>query len=142
MSSLTTSTAWTALIEHHNETKNILLRDSFNADNNRHNKFSLRFNDILFDYSKNRITDQTLPLLIDLAKHAGLDEKIKAMFSGAEINKTEHRSVLHTALRNRSNQPVYVDGQDVMPQINSVLAQMRTFSDRVRSGEWKGYTGK
>ena len=142
MSSLTTSTAWTALITHHNETKNILLRDSFNADNTRHAKFSLHFNDILFDYSKNRITDQTLPLLIDLAKHAGLDAKIKAMFSGAEINKTEHRSVLHTALRNRSNQPVYVDGQDVMPQINSVLAKMRTFCTRVRSGEWRGYTGK
>ncbi|MDI1231513.1 MAG: glucose-6-phosphate isomerase [Methylobacter sp.] len=142
MSFLTSSTAWTALKKHHNETKNILLRDSFNADNNRHIKFSLHFNDILFDYSKNRITDQTLPLLIDLAKHAGLDEKIKAMFSGAEINKTEHRSVLHTALRNRCNQPVYVDGQDVMPQINSVLAQMRTFSTCVRSGEWRGYTGK
>ncbi len=142
MSSLTTSTAWIALKKHHNETKNILLRDSFNADKNRHAKFSLHFNDILFDYSKNRITDQTLPLLIDLAKHVGLDEKIKAMFCGAKINSTEHRSVLHTALRNRSNQPVYVDGQDVMPQINSVLAQMRTFSDHVRSGEWKGYTGK
>jgi len=142
MSSLTTSSAWTALIKHHNETKNILLRDSFNTDPNRHTKFSLRFNDILFDYSKNRITDQTLPLLIDLAKHAGLDAKIKAMFCGAKINNTEHRSVLHTALRNRSNQPVYVDGQDVMPQINSVLAQMRTFSSRVRSGEWRGYTGK
>ena len=142
MSSLTSSTAWTALINHHNETKNILLRDSFNADKNRHTKFSLHFNDILFDYSKNRITDQTLPLLIDLAKHVGLDAKIKAMFCGAKINNTEHRSVLHTALRNRSNQPVYVDGQDVMPQINSVLAQMRAFSTRVRSGEWRGYTGK
>jgi glucose-6-phosphate isomerase len=142
MSSLTTSTAWTALINHHSETKNILLRDSFNADPNRHLKFSLHFNDILFDYSKNRITDQTLPLLIDLANHAGLKEKIKDMFCGAKINNTEHRSVLHTALRNRSNQPVYVDGQDVMPQINSVLAKMRTFSSRVRSGEWRGYTGK
>jgi glucose-6-phosphate isomerase len=142
MSSLTTSTAWAALKIHHEETKNILLRDSFNNDANRHAKFSVLFNGILFDYSKNRITDQTLPLLIDLAKHAGLDEKIKAMFCGAKINSTEHRSVLHTALRNRSNQPVYVDGQDVMPQINSVLAQMRTFSTCVRSGEWKGYTGK
>jgi glucose-6-phosphate isomerase len=142
MSSLTTSTAWTALIAHHSETKNFLLRNLFNADNNRHAKFSLQFNDILFDYSKNRITDQTLPLLIDLAKHAGLDAKIKDMFSGEKINNTEHRSVLHTALRNRSNQPVYVDEQDVMPQINSVLAQMRTFSTCVRSGEWKGYTGK
>ena len=142
MSSLTSSTAWTALIKHHSETKNILLRDSFKGDKNRHDKFSLHFNDILFDYSKNRITDQTLPLLINLAKHVKLEEKIKAMFCGAKINNTEHRSVLHTALRNRSNQPVYVDGQDVMPQINSVLAQMRAFSTRVRSGEWKGYTGK
>ena len=142
MSSLTTSTAWTALKKHHEETKNILLRDSFKTDNNRHAKFSLHFNDILFDYSKNRIIDQTLPLLIDLAEHVGLNAKIKAMFCGAKINNTEHRSVLHTALRNRCNQPVYVDGQDVMPQINSVLAQMRTFSSCVRSGEWKGYTGK
>jgi len=142
MPSLTTSTAWTALKTHHDETKNILLRDSFNTDGNRHTKFSIHFNNILFDYSKNRITDQTLPLLIALAKHAGLDAKIKAMFSGAEINKTEHRAVLHTALRNRSNQPVYVDGQDVMPQINTVLAKMRTFSTCVRSGEWRGYTGK
>jgi glucose-6-phosphate isomerase len=142
MSSLTTSTAWTALKTHHDETKNLHLRDIFHANNDRHSRFSLRFNDILFDYSKNRITDKTLPLLIDLANHAGLAVKIDAMFSGAKINNTEHRSVLHTALRNRSNQPVYVDGQDVMPQINSVLAQMRTFSDRVRSGEWRGYTGK
>jgi glucose-6-phosphate isomerase len=142
MSSLTTSKAWTALIKHHNETKNILLRDCFKTDKDRHNKFSVTFNDILFDYSKNRITDQTLPLLIDLAEHAGLREKIKAMFCGAKINNTEHRSVLHTALRNRSNQPVYVDGQDVMPQINNVLAKMRAFCERIRSGEWKGYTGK
>ena len=142
MSSLTTSRAWTALKFHHEETKNLCLRNSFNLDSNRHAKFSAHFNDVLFDYSKNRITDQTLPLLIDLAIHAGLDEKIKAMFSGAEINKTEHRSVLHTALRNRSNQPVYVGGEDVMPQINSVLAQMRAFSTKVRSGEWLGYTGK
>jgi glucose-6-phosphate isomerase len=142
MSSLTTSTAWAALKKHHGETKTILLRDSFNSDHSRHDKFSLHFNDILFDYSKNRITDQTLPLLIDLAQHAGLGEKIKAMFCGAKINNTEHRSVLHTALRNRSNQPVYVDGQDVMPQINSVLEKMRIFCARVRSGEWRGYTGK
>ena len=142
MSSLTTSTAWIDLKAHHDETKIIHLRDSFNADSSRYTKFSLRFNDIIFDYSKNRITDQTLPLLINLAKHAGLDKRINEMFSGKKINNTEHRSVLHTALRNRSNQPVYVDGQNVMPQINSVLAKMRTFSACVRSGEWRGYTGK
>ena len=142
MSSLTTSTAWIDLKAHHDETKIIHLRDSFKADSSRYTKFSLRFNDIIFDYSKNRITDQTLPLLINLAKHAGLDKRINEMFSGKKINNTEHRSVLHTALRNRSNQPVYVDGQNVMPQINSVLAKMRTFSACVRSGEWRGYTGK
>jgi len=142
MSSLTTSKAWTALQSHYHQIKNDSLRDAFNKDTNRFNKFSVNFNDILFDFSKNRITDQTLPLLIELATHAKLDEKIIAQFSGVKINTTEHRSVLHTALRNRSNQPVYVDGQDVMPEINHVLAKMRTFCASVRSGSWKGYTGK
>ena len=142
MSSLTTSKAWTALQSHYDQTKNNSLRDAFKADINRFNKFSVNFNEILFDYSKNRITDQTLPLLIDLANHAGLNEKINALFSGEKINTTEHRAVLHTALRNKSNVPVYVDGQDVMPEINQVLAKMRIFCAAVRSGEWKGYTGK
>ena len=142
MSSLTTSKAWTALQSHHHQTKNDSLRDAFAKDINRLNKFSVNFNEILFDYSKNRITDQTLPLLIDLANHAELDTKINAMFSGEKINTTEHRAALHTALRNRSNHPVYVDGQDVMPEINRVLAKMRIFCASVRSGEWKGYTGK
>lgn len=142
MSSLTTSKAWTALQSHYHQTKNDSLRDAFKRDTNRFNKFSVNFNEILFDYSKNRITDQTLPLLINLANHAELDNKINAMFSGEKINTTEHRAVLHTALRNRSNHPVYVDGQDVMPEINRVLTKMRTFCASVRSGEWKGYTGK
>jgi glucose-6-phosphate isomerase len=142
MSSLTTSKAWTALQSHYHQTKNDSLRDAFKKDTKRFNKFSVNFHEILFDYSKNRITDQTLPLLIDLANHAELNVKIKAMFSGEKINTTEHRAVLHTALRNRSNQPVYVDGQDVMPEINRVLAKMRTFCASVRSGEWKGYSGK
>jgi glucose-6-phosphate isomerase len=142
MSSLTTSKAWTALQSHYQQTKNDSLRDAFKEDTKRFNKFSVNFHEILFDYSKNRITDQTLPLLIDLANYAGLDKKIKAMFSGEKINTTEHRAVLHTALRNRSNHPVYVDGQDVMPEINRILAKMRTFCASVRSGEWKGYTGK
>ncbi len=142
MSSLTYSPAWIALQKHHQEIHDLSMRESFNSDTERHNKFSLRFNDILFDYSKNRITDKTLPLLIDLARQVGLDAKINAMFSGEKINNTEHRAVLHTALRNRSNKPIFVDGQDVMPKINEVLAKIRNFSDRVRSGEWKGYTGK
>ena len=142
MSSLTASKAWTALQSHYHETKNNSLRDAFQNDINRFNQFSVNFNGILFDYSKNRITDKTLPLLIDLANHAELNAKIEALFSGETINTTEHRAVLHTALRNRSNHPVYVDGQDVMPEINRVLAKMRTFCASVRSGEWKGYTGK
>jgi glucose-6-phosphate isomerase len=142
MSSLTTSKAWTALQNHYYQSKNNSLRDAFKKDINRFNKFSINFNEILFDYSKNRITDQTLLLLIDLANHAELDIKIKAMFSGEKINTTEHRAVLHTALRNKSNHPVYVDEQDVMPEINRVLAKMRVFCASVRSGEWKGYTGK
>jgi glucose-6-phosphate isomerase len=142
MSSLTTSKAWIALQAHYQQAQKLSMRDAFEHDKDRFNKFSLHLNDILFDYSKNRITEQTLPLLIDLAEHSQLKEKIQAMFSGTEINTTEHRAVLHTALRNRSNRPVYVNGQDVMPDINKVLAKMRSFCHRVRSGEWKGYTGK
>ncbi|MFZ2450840.1 MAG: glucose-6-phosphate isomerase [Methylovulum miyakonense] len=142
MSSLTTSKAWSALQDHYQRIHNFALRDAFEQDPQRHNKFSLTFNDILFDYSKNRINDETLPLLIDLAKHVGLEAKINAMFSGEAINTTERRAVLHTALRNRSNKPVYVDGKDVMPDVNRVLAKMRVFCDAVRSGGWKGYTGK
>ncbi|MEQ1545293.1 glucose-6-phosphate isomerase [Methyloglobulus sp.] len=142
MSSLTTSKAWVALQEHYQEIQNHSLRDAFAQEPDRFDQFSLHLNDILFDYSKNRITNQTLPLLVDLAEYADLKTTIQAMFSGAQINTTEHRSVLHTALRNRSNRPVYVDGHDVMPDINKVLTKMRSFCHRVRLGEWKGYTGK
>ncbi|MGZ8190523.1 MAG: glucose-6-phosphate isomerase [Methylococcaceae bacterium] len=142
MSSLTTSKAWIALQSHFHQIQNHSLREAFEKDSTRANKFSIKFNDILFDYSKNRITDQTLPLLIDLANYAELGSRIEAMFSGEPINTTEHRAVLHTALRNRGNDPVYVAGQDVMPEINRVLAKMRIFCASVRSGEWKGYTGK
>lgn len=142
MSYLTTSKAWIALQEHYQKIQSYSLRDAFAKEPDRFSKFSLQLNDILFDYSKNRITDQTLPLLINLARQADLQPKIQAMFSGVEINTTEHRAVLHTALRNRSNRPIYVDGQDVMPEINKVLAKMRSFCHRVRSGEWKGYTDK
>jgi glucose-6-phosphate isomerase len=142
MSSLTTSKAWNALQNHYHQIRTHSIRKAFESDNYRYDKFSLKFNDIIFDYSKNRITDQTLPLLFDLARQSGLELKIKAMFSGEKINITEHRAVLHTALRNRSNRPVYLDGHDVMPEINKVLAKMRVFCANIRSGEWKGYTGK
>ncbi len=142
MSSLTDSKAWIALTYHHRQIESFSIRNALKEDPNRHSKFTIFSNDILFDYSKNRITDETMPLLIDLARHAGLDSKIKAMFNGELINTTEHRAVLHTALRNRSNRPVYVNGQDVMPEVNQVLAKMRIFCASVRSGEWKGHTGK
>lgn len=142
MSHLIQSPAWRALEKHQHETENLHMRDLFAADPGRFDRFSLRLGEILFDYSKNRITDQTMPLLFDLARQANLAEKIKAMFEGKKINNTENRAVLHTALRNRSNRPVFVDGQDVMPGIRRVLARMQAFSDSIRSGEWKGYTGK
>jgi glucose-6-phosphate isomerase len=142
MTSLIHSKAWTALQDHYQHTKDNSMRDAFAQDPHRFNKFSVLFNDILFDYSKNRINEQTLPLLINLAHQQGLKEKIQAMFAGEKINTTENRAVLHIALRNRSNTPIYVDGVDVMPEINRVLLQMREFCHKVRSGEWKGYTGK
>ena len=142
MASLTATPAWAALQNHYDEIRHQSLVESFKNDPKRFEKFSLTFNDILFDYSKNRINDDTLPLLIDLAKQAGLEIKINAMFSGEKINITEKRAVLHTALRNRANTPVLVDGKDVMPDVNASLEKMRGFCERVRSGEWKGYTGK
>ena len=118
------------------------MRDLFAQDPHRFEKFSLRMGDILFDYSKNRITERTMALLVDLARQANLSQKIEAMFTGQKINVTEDRAVLHVALRNRSNTPIQVDGKDVMPEVNQVLAKMRRFSEAVRSGDWKGYTGK
>lgn len=118
------------------------LRDLFAADAKRFDKFSVFFEDILFDYSKNRIDEQTIALLIQLARECKLQEAIDAMFNGQPINQTENRAVLHTALRNVTNQPVQVDGQDVMPTVNAVLDHMKSFSSSVISGNWKGYSGK
>jgi glucose-6-phosphate isomerase len=118
------------------------LRALFAADPARFEKFSIAFEDILLDYSKNRITEETKALLVQLAKECGLADAIAAMFSGERINATENRPVLHTALRNQSDQPVYVDGKDVMPDVKRVLAQMKAFTEKIISGQWKGYTGK
>lgn len=117
------------------------LKDLFAEDPARFEKFSIQFNDILVDYSKNRITDKTMALLIQLANECGLKDAINAMFSGEAINETEGRAVLHTALRNQSNSPVMVDGKDVMVDINEVLNKMEAFTGSVISGTWKGYTG-
>lgn len=134
--------AWQVLQEHQWEIARLHMRDLFSAGTQRFERYSVRLDDMLFDYSKNRITDETLGFLFDLARQAGLPEKVEAMFRGDKINVTEKRAVLHTALRNRSNRPVLVDGVDVMPGVNRVLKQMRQFSDAIRSQEWRGYTGK
>ena len=142
MPELTESAAWQALQSHYQEIQHLTMRDLFSQDSQRFNKFSLQFDEILLDFSKNRITEHTLTLLMDLAKQAGLPAWIEKMFCGDKINFTENRAVLHVALRNRSNNPIIVDGEDVMPQVNAVLQKMRQFSDAVRSGQWLGYSGK
>ncbi|MBL4711862.1 MAG: glucose-6-phosphate isomerase [Gammaproteobacteria bacterium] len=142
MSTLTQLPAWKALESHYQENADTHMRDLFQQDSERFNKFSLRFKGILLDYSKNRITEETRKLLIDLAKEVNLKTAIENMFSGEKINNTEDRAVLHIALRNRSNRPIMVDGEDVMPGINNVLERMRDFTNKVRSGEWLGCTGK
>ena len=135
--------AWKALETHQSQLAHTTIADLFKQEQNRFNDYSLTFeNQILVDFSKNKINQETLKLLRQLAKESALDEAINAMFTGEKINRTENRAVLHTALRNRSNTPVYVDGKDVMPEVNAVLAKMSAFCDRVISGEWKGYTGK
>lgn len=134
--------AYKKLKTHHKTISQKHLKTLFEEDTDRHKKFSIRFGDILLDYSKNRITSRTRSYLVQLAEEAGLSEAIEQMFTGGKINATESRAVLHTALRNRSNEPVLVDGKDVMPDVNEVLAKMKDFSTRVRSGAWKGYTGK
>jgi glucose-6-phosphate isomerase len=142
MSALTTSPAWQALETHYQSIRGVAMRDLFARDPARFETFSIWFGDLLFDYSKNRITEETRSLLIDLAHQARLAEHTRAMFSGEKMNHTEGRAVLHVALRNRSNRPILVDGEDVMPDVNRVLDQMRHFSEAVRSGGWKGFTGK
>ncbi|MEQ1976794.1 glucose-6-phosphate isomerase [Xenorhabdus sp. SGI240] len=135
--------AWKALQQHFEQMKNVHLRDLFEQDKKRFTAFSATFDQhILVDYSKNRITTETLEKLQALAQETDLASAIRSMFSGEKINRTEDRAVLHIALRNRSNTPIMVDGEDVMPQVNAVLAKMKSFSERIISGEWKGYTGK
>jgi glucose-6-phosphate isomerase len=142
MSKLTQSPAWQALEEHYKSASQLQMRDLFAQDAGRFDKFSLRWNDFLLDFSKNRLTEDTLALLLDLAEQANVAEWAQKMFNGEKINITEDRAVLHIALRNRSNRPILVDGQDVMPDVNANLAHMREFSEAVRNGAWTGYTDK
>ncbi len=134
--------SWQALETHYQAIRHDRMDTWFHADPHRFETFSLRLDDILVDYSKNRVTGKTLKLLYQLAAEVHLDEAIEKMFRGEPINETENRAVLHVALRNRDNHPILVDGVDVMPAVNAVLKQMRTFSEKVLSGEWRGYTGK
>lgn len=140
----TKTNAWKALHDLFISNKNTKIKDLFAKDAERFNKYSIQFSkeDILIDYSKNIIDDNILNQLFNLARETKLDEAIEAMFSGKKINKTENRAVLHTALRNRSDRAVYLDGKDVMPDVKSVLAKMKEFCSKVISGDWKGYTGK
>jgi len=136
------SAAWKALVSHHQEMKSVHMRDLFAQDPARFERFSVQFKDILFDYSKNRITDKTMQLLFALAKETQLPHWIDRMFSGEIINASESRAVLHIALRNRSNHPIRVHGKDVMPDINAVLTRMRILTESLHKGNWKGYTGQ
>ncbi|NTU42687.1 MAG: glucose-6-phosphate isomerase [Nitrospirales bacterium] len=138
----TQTEAWKSLATHYETMKAAHMKDMFLREPSRFSRFSLRFGEILFDYSKNIITDETMGLLLDLAEQCGLRDGIEQMFSGKKINETEDRPVLHVALRNRSNDPIIVDGRDVMPEVNAVLEQMRVFSEGVISGDWKGFTGE
>lgn len=141
--------AWQQLQEHHTTLgRNIVLKEIFQKDPDRFQKFSRTFkntadkSEILFDFSKNFITEETLQLLISLAKEAGLEKLRDDMFAGEKINFTEKRAVYHVALRNVTNQPMQVDGKSVVEDVNEVLKHIKVFSDEVRSGDWKGYTGK
>lgn len=134
--------AWKKVAAHYKHFKDVEMRDLFDDDKKRAEKFTINLDNLILDYSKNRISERTMKHLFRLAHDCHVEEMIQAMFRGDKINTTEKRAVLHVALRNRANTPIYVDGKDVMPQINEVLAKMRRFSEAVRLGQFKGQTGK
>ena len=138
----TKTQSWKNLVDHFKEMKSVHMKDLFADDPDRFNKYSIRFNGILVDYSKNIITEDTLKLLLKLTDDVGLRDALNKMFTGESINETEDRAVLHTALRNRINIPVCVNDKNVMPEVNAVLSKMKDFSDKIITGEWKGFTDK
>lgn len=140
--SLVSSEVWKKLLAHKEKIDKIHMRDLFEADPKRFENFHVCYDDFLFDFSKHRITEETMQLLIELANYSGISELRDLMFEGEKINWTEDRAVLHTALRNDPQKPVYFEGQNVMPQIQAVLEKVKDFSEKVRNGKWKGYTGK
>ena len=137
----TTTNAWKALTNHFNDIQNINIKD-LDKEENRKEDFSLIFDDLSVDFSKNRITKETISLLVDLAKEVDLKDAIEKQYSGEVINVTEGREVLHTALRSTSEEPVLVEGKNIKPQIQAALRKIKSFSNKVISGKWKGYTGK
>ena len=142
MSQINQSPIWQSLNQHKKDIESISLREMFKSDPNRFNQFHIQFNDLLLDYSKHRISKETISLLIKLAKEADVEGWRNRMFRGEKINSTEHRAVLHTALRNQNTSPIISDGEDVMPKVKNVLKKMRRFSEEVRSGLWRGFSGK
>ena len=139
---LTKQKAWRAFQAHYNDLRRFHLRDLFVDDPGRGERMTIEAAGILLDYSKNRITEETIKLLVQLADESGLRQRIEAMFRGDKINVTENRAVLHVALRAPQGASIVVDGQNVVPEVHAVLDKMADFSNRVRSGEWKGHTGK
>ena len=137
----TKTAAWSALTNHFNENQNINIKDLY-KDSNRSKDFSIQFDDLLVDFSKNRITKETINLLVNLAKEIDLNDAIEKQFLGETINVTEGRAVLHTALRSTSEEPVLIDGKNIKPKIQTALRKIKSFSNKVISGKWKGYTGK
>ncbi len=138
----TETPAWKALTSHRANMEKVQMKELFELDSYRFDKMSIRFEDMLFDYSKNIITDETIHRLLDLAQDCKLKEAVKAMFAGQIINETENRAVMHTALRNFSDEPIKVDGTDIMPEIREARQKMKSFCHKIHSGEWKGYSGK
>lgn len=138
----TETDSWKQLKEHFHTMKRVRMSDMFRDDPHRFSKMSIMFGDMLIDFSKNIVNEKTMTLLLGLAAEANLKEAIEALFSGGRINETENRAALHTALRNRSNNPVILDGKDVMPEVNAELAHMKKFASTISSGQWRGYSGK
>ena len=139
---LTERPAWKALEEHYRKIRNVHLRSLFADDPLRGQRLAVEGAGLYLDYSKNRITDETIRLLLKLAEECGVHQHIEAMFQGRKINVTENRAVLHIALRVPKNEKILVDGVDVVPEVHAVLDRMTVFSEQVRSGQWRGYTGK
>ncbi|WP_369048104.1 glucose-6-phosphate isomerase [Tenacibaculum sp. UWU-22] len=138
----TTTNTWKKLAEHYQDVKKLHLKELFTEDKNRKEKFSITFNDLLVDFSKNRITEKTIPLLVNLANEVNLSDAINQYFAGEKINATENRAVLHTALRSNSEDPILVDGKNIKPQIKTTLRKIKSFTNKIITGKWKGYTGK